>query len=245
MKNFLRQIPGIVAIIRLIRRLSGLSPQKLSQIQYKREQVSRINGYIQEHKLRKLQIGAQSNSISGWLNVDIEPKENHVVYLDATTSFPIPDNSFDYVFTEHMIEHIAYEDADFMISECSRILKPGGKIRIATPDIMTLVKILQEHDSEDHSAYVEHYFSRFFGEDIPKDPIHVVNKLFYGFHHRFIHGESTLRYLLEKNSFDQVHRFEVGKSDDPELTRVEQHWREMGEIPNKVETIVIQAVKNG
>jgi citrate lyase synthetase len=73
----------------------------------------------------------------------------------------------------------------------------------------------------------------------------VVNKLFYGFKHRFIHTEFTLTHLLETNGFNHVRKYEVGESNDPELTGVEQHMNEMGLVPNKVETIVMQAQKNG
>jgi len=59
--------------------------------------------------------------MSGWLNSDIEPKLKGILYLDATQDFPIEDNSFDYIFSEHMIEHITYNDAKRMISECFRI----------------------------------------------------------------------------------------------------------------------------
>ena len=45
---------------------------------------------------------------------------------------PFPDNSFDAVTTFHFIEHI-HERALF-IKECIRVLRPGGKLYITTPN---------------------------------------------------------------------------------------------------------------
>ena len=75
-----------------------------------------IDKYLHENPIRKLQIGAQSNSISGWLNVDLLPKSHEVVYMDATKPFPFPSNSVDYIYSEHMIEHISFHEAGFMLS---------------------------------------------------------------------------------------------------------------------------------
>jgi methyltransferase family protein len=40
-----------------------------------------------------------------------------ILHLDATKPFGLPDNSFDFVFSEHMIEHISYIDAMSMLRE--------------------------------------------------------------------------------------------------------------------------------
>jgi SAM-dependent methyltransferase len=45
---------------------------------------------------------------------------------------PYNDNHFDYVFIKSVIEHIS--NTDLFLSEIYRVLKPGGKIIILTPD---------------------------------------------------------------------------------------------------------------
>jgi len=45
---------------------------------------------------------------------------------------PFNDNNFDIVFSKSMIEHVA--NADHLFQEAYRILRPGGKIIIMTPD---------------------------------------------------------------------------------------------------------------
>jgi SAM-dependent methyltransferase len=201
-----------------------------------------ISEYLRNHEVKKLQIGAQSNSIRGWLNVDILPKTHQVAYMDATKPFPIADDTFDYVFSEHMIEHVTLEEGSFMLQECYRILKPGGRIRIATPDIELILKIMTQPEHETHRRYIEFYRTKFLGPG-PFDPVYAVNALFYLFGHRFLHAESTLRFILEKTGFKSVTRFGVGESNDAALTNIEQHANEVGKENNDFETLVVQAEK--
>ena len=93
-----------------------------------------IAEYLNGPGLKKPQLGTSNNVLEGWLNTDIDLYHDPVVYLDATKRFPFDDNTFDYIASEHMIEHVEYEAAQVMLQECFRVLKPGGRVRIATPD---------------------------------------------------------------------------------------------------------------
>jgi SAM-dependent methyltransferase len=104
-----------------------------------------VDEYIASHPVRKLQIGAGPNSLPGWLNSDIEPQKDQI-YLDAAAVYPIPSESFDYIFAEQLIEHLSLEQGQTMLREWRRILRPGGKIRIATPDLTTFAKLFTEED---------------------------------------------------------------------------------------------------
>ena len=118
-----------------IRGLWGDTPQKSAERYYKPRTRFLIDDYLNTNQSRKLHIGAQANILEGWLNVDIYTgASDRVAYMDATKPFPFPDATFDYIFSEHMIEHIEYYEVSFMIKECYKVLKKGGKIRIATPD---------------------------------------------------------------------------------------------------------------
>jgi len=220
----------------------GITPEKKNLRYHRRRQAALIEGYLKDHQIRKLQIGAQNNSIEGWLNVDILPKSRSVCYLDATQTFPIAADSFDYVFSEHMIEHITYEEAAFMLREVYRILRPNGKIRLATPDLDALAALMNDPGSPDHTAYIGYYQQRFFPEK-PAAAVYVVNRLFYGFHHRFIHNLQSLTHLLQAAGFTHITRREVHESEDVHLQNLEQHWREMGALPNRIESIIVEAVK--
>jgi predicted SAM-dependent methyltransferase len=67
-----------------------------------------ISQYFAAHAERKLHIGCGANVLSGWLNSDFPARARDVLNLDATQAFPFQDGTFNYVFSEHMIEHIPY-----------------------------------------------------------------------------------------------------------------------------------------
>ena len=93
----------------------------------------KMSAYLRATPSPRLQIGAGYNMLNGWLNTTLYPFAPGAVYLDASQPFPLPSASFDYVFSEHVIEHIEFEEAALMLSESARILKSGGRIRLATP----------------------------------------------------------------------------------------------------------------
>jgi predicted SAM-dependent methyltransferase len=219
------------------------TPEKEYITFHKRRQRMLLDGYLQKNTIRKLQIGAQSNSIDGWLNVDILPKENTVAYMDATEPFPFENNTLDYIFSEHMIEHVTYEGGAKMLRECYRTLKPGGRIRIATPDLQTVVRVLTDSQDPTVQRYIRYYVDRFVGPTVPYDPAQMVNTLFYQFGHQFIYNESSLKHALQQAGFTGVRRCEVGVSDDPMLQRVEQHMVELGDANNTLETMILEATK--
>jgi SAM-dependent methyltransferase len=47
--------------------------------------------------------------------------------------FPFVDGAFDTVIAGELIEHIY--DTDLFLSECARVLKPGGRLLITTPNL--------------------------------------------------------------------------------------------------------------
>src|SRR5260370_1904620 len=94
-----------------------------------------VSRYLKTHPVRKLQIGAHICALPGWLNTDLYPLSINAVSLDATKAFPLPDACFDYVFSEHQLEHIGYSEALRMLRESRRILRPGRKIRLAVPSL--------------------------------------------------------------------------------------------------------------
>jgi SAM-dependent methyltransferase len=107
-----------------------------------------IDKYVSAEEVRKLHIGCGEKIIDGWLNADFFPSSPTVLHLDATRHFPMGDKQFDYVFSEHMIEHIPYPQGFSMLSECYRILREGGTIRITTPNLAFLIDLYKNDNSD-------------------------------------------------------------------------------------------------
>ncbi len=76
--------------------------------------------------------------------------------------FKIPDNSFDTVVSFQVIEHIRKDE--LFLSEIQRILKPGGKAILSTPNIkMTLSRNPwheREYTADELASLAGKYFSK-------------------------------------------------------------------------------------
>jgi len=57
-------------------------------------------------------------------------------FFDDKTKLPFENEFFDVVIAGEIIEHIY--DTDFFLAEIRRLLKPGGKLLISTPNIASL-----------------------------------------------------------------------------------------------------------
>lgn len=201
-----------------------------------------IANYCQAHRIRKLNLGAGPVGLKGWLNCDLQHEKtpNAYIYLDIRERFPFGDQLFDYVFSEHLIEHVSLVHGEFFLAECFRCLKPGGRIRIATPDLSRLVAGYLAQDPASQ-RYVDRVFADFFPGATTKTPAAALNNIMNNFGHRFLFDEQTLRLMLTNAGFHGVVRQAVGVSEDPELRGIEVHGDSVGPELNEYETMVLEA----
>jgi Methyltransferase domain len=61
---------------------------------------------------------------------------NHFVFHDVKYGLPFGDQTIDFIFCSHFLEHLAKDNALAFLAECRRVLKkPSGVLRIAVPDL--------------------------------------------------------------------------------------------------------------
>lgn len=77
----------------------------------------------------KLNIGAGEVEIPGFTPVDIKTG------TDARDLSQYPTDSVDEIRASHVLEHFTFKDALAVLGEFNRVLKPGGKLRVAVPDV--------------------------------------------------------------------------------------------------------------
>jgi SAM-dependent methyltransferase len=208
-----------------------------------------ISRYLDTHAVRRLQIGTGPNPIPGWLNTDLAPDtyrdhRANIVYLDATQPFPFDDGTFDLVFSEHQIEHILEAAAIDMVQECFRVLRPGGLIRIATPDLAAIAGLHTEKVSPPARHYLEFMAARFIPDPTGSLACHVINHMFYAHGHRFIYDFETLSARMAEAGFVAIVRYAPGESADPALRQLEAHGRAIGDDSvNRFETMVLEGTR--
>ena len=204
----------------------------------------RIRNYMKCSQIRKLQIGSGANLLPGWLNTTLYPITPGTVFLNASLPFPIPDDSFDYVFSEHVIEHLEFEECSRMLRECHRILREGGRIRLATPDLERIIALYTQPEGAAQQNYIRWIMDNFRSEVGEHSPAHVINQSFHGWRHKFIYDAATLIESLEGVGFVGVDRVQPGDSGDANLRSVEQHGLYVGsEEAMRYETMVLEAIK--
>lgn len=199
-----------------------------------------VGRYLEQHETAKLQIGCGSNPLEGWLNTDVMTNLHNgsPMYLDAGKPFPIPDTSFDYIYSEHLFEHLTYPQATNMLNECYRIMKPGGVIRIATPNLQFLVDMYLHPEKTINKAYAEFNAQR---SGLPSDPAYTISYFHTSWGHQIIYDPDSLTHFLEEAGFKDVCQCEVSKSEYPDLCGVERHFESLQYEFNLLETMILEA----
>lgn len=233
-----RNLPGINIIIK---------PWQLFCIVRRKYQIDQ---YIKLYDIKKLQIGSGRNVIDGWLNTDLIPLDAKIVYLDITHKFPFNDNTFDYIFSEHLIEHISYKEGCSIFQECYRVLKPGGVIRIATPDIYFLIELFKQEKTYVQENYIRWSIDAYISQANMYSETFVVNNFFRDWGHQFIYDFNLLKKTLENVGFVNIFRYLPKESDDNVLKGLEVHeyiLEDYGAIMpkefNNLETMVLEGKK--
>jgi predicted SAM-dependent methyltransferase len=204
-----------------------------------------IREYFETHSIRKLQLGAGGHTVAGWLNTDIEPKANEV-YLDATSDYPFPSGSFHYVFAEHLIEHLPWEGGLKMLKECHRVLAPGGKIRIVTPNLVKSFQLINDSAGVEVRKVTEASRRLFDWPDTPVMAAYVFNKTMREWGHQFIYDPATLRKTFELAGFTEIKERRMGEKTDPIFEGVEFRTRSLGEdmwLTNSWGALAFEAVR--
>ena len=196
---------------------------------------------------RGLTLGAGHHPPTGWLASDLDPRmAPGVIHLDATARFPFSDATFDRIHSEHMIEHVPLAGGRTMLAECRRVLRPGGRLRIATPDLARLAGLVAQPTlSPEAEAYVRWIAASFAAGGLDPRPVDVLNHAVRAWGHVFLYDEATLREELARAGLGEVRRQPMNESDDPALRGLETHARTVGgEAFVAWETMVLEATRD-
>ena len=204
-----------------------------------------LKTYLESHEVTKLQLGCGSYPLDGWFNTDgsISKCFNGVNYLDVSRPFDIPDESFNYIYSEHLFEHLTYRQGKNMLNECYRILKPGGIIRLSTPNIEFLIDLYLHPEKEINKAYIE-FDSKRTGH--PIDPIYAINHFHTDWGHKIIYDPQSLTNVLNECGFKNIVRCKVGESSHESLNDIESHSKHFGSSKwdfNALQSMVFEAQK--
>jgi predicted SAM-dependent methyltransferase len=90
--------------------------------------------------MKCLNLGCGSRIHPAWTNLDLSPAGQGVIVHDLRRSIPFSGAFFDVVYCSHLLEHFSKADAKSLMKECYRVLRSGGILRVAVPDLEKIVR---------------------------------------------------------------------------------------------------------
>jgi predicted SAM-dependent methyltransferase len=160
-----------------------------------------------------------------------------VVRADAT-ALPFGDGSVDAVHSAHMIEHLPRWKGHQFLVECHRILRPGGIVRLSTPNLGTLVEryLTREPWIEGQrtaaDSFVHHYGA---WADISDNRVRrFIRRQFSGANHQWLYDAESLCLLLREAGFPDARERAYLDSDIPGIAAVER----------RPDSLFVEAVKH-
>ncbi len=214
------------------------------------DQKAIIDDYIKNNEEKKLHIGCGSNILKGWLNTDLKDTYT-IAFLDAGIVFPIQSETFNFVYSEHLFEHLKVEQQLNILKESYRILKKGGTMRIAMPSLDFIFDLYSNPSKLENQQYVNWMVNnisnlRTVNNSIASNEEHycyVINNLFKDWGHQMIHNYSSFKKLAFQCGYINVKQCNVGESDISALRNIEMHGTKVPLNINLIETIVIEMTK--
>jgi predicted SAM-dependent methyltransferase len=172
--------------------------------------------------------------VPGWVSIDISPGRDGI-RIDASERWPLPDGCARAIRSEHMVEHLTWEQAGVFASEVFRVLEPGGLLRICTPDLEAISRAYLERDPRLLELHRVDYKAPTWA--------HLPNNQMRMWGHRFLFDEQSLTELLVSEGFGDIERRSFGESRHAILAGTDVH--DLGETLLAGLVLTLDAVKPG
>lgn len=185
-------------------------------------------------KKTKLHIGCGTNYFDGWINIDNNSDNNIFkldLNLDLRNPLPFRDNSVDYIFNEHFLEHLTVQEGLKALIEFRRVLKPSGVLRIAMPDLVGAINLyLNENWKTDCAGFLQAA-----GLGFVKTRAEMLNMNFRCWGHQWLYDWEELERRLQEAGFNEVKQCQLMQSEHPDLINLETR---------NESTLIAEATKN-
>ena len=153
-----------------------------------------------------LHLGCGNQLLDGWLNVDLHAPHERAVAFDLRKGLPfLADESIDYIYHEHFFEHLDRRSGHRLLQESLRVLRKGGRMRIAMPDLDHSIRRYLEGYRDEAGEFTEERRA-LYGEQLLDTPGEALDLALRGWEHRFVYGERDILRMVELNGFRDVQR---------------------------------------
>lgn len=155
--------------------------------------------------LMKLNLGCGDKPLGGYTNVDLTScrkginnrngSDLDVVECDIKNLNIFADNIADEILSVHVIEHFYYYEIHEILREWKRVLKPGSKLVIETPNLLTACKLIVEdpiNNTIPHFPEGKRAMWPLYGNPGERDPLMC---------HKWLYTPNSLANLLNECGF--------------------------------------------
>jgi predicted SAM-dependent methyltransferase len=169
--------------------------------------------------IRRMNWGCGEHPEPGWLNSDIKAGPGIDLSCDIRDGLPLDGDSLDYIVSIHALPEIPYGELVAALEELRRVLKPGGVLRLALPDLERGIRAFLEND-RDYFLVPDEDAATIGGKL-------VTQLLWYGWSRTLFTRDFTGE-LLQKAGFTELHdcAFHETKSRFPEIVQLDSRERE-------------------
>lgn len=123
----------------------------------------------------KLNLGCQVHYFDGWTNIDIIGDDPNIkVDLSCDViKLPYADNSIDFIYAGHLVEHFYPDTLPAAIKEWHRVLREGGTIVIVTPDCGAVFRDYASKQFDSIESVWQQVYGRIYSTDTPSERHHI------------------------------------------------------------------------
>ncbi len=201
----------------------------------------------------KLNLGCGPTGIKGWTNYDwgilpflskmpllrkiviklgILPSTYDIAWqeiklVDIRKKFPLQNNSVQYIYCSHVLEHFEQWEALKILKDCKRVLIPKGLIRIVIPDIKKMISFSE--------TKLNHLWWGYEKEKEPKNLIERLNRKFIRVH-KWHYSEKTIKSLMVETGFIKIILCDCRKGKVPDIEKLDLQ-------AHKEHSLYLEAVK--
>ncbi len=138
-------------------------------------------------------------------------RSNSLEFANAAARIPLPDESVEALYSSHMFEHLSPAGVSRFLNEALRVLKKGGIIRLAVPDLRVLVShYLEKGDADDLLRNMDVF-------DPPSSmPGRILRALVGVRHHQWMYDGPSLCRLLARHGFRDPEAMPAGRTRIPD-----------------------------
>ncbi len=158
-------------------------------------------------------VGCGDQPLPGFVNLDLDRDAD--LKLDVRRGLPFADGTVDGIHSEHFVEHLTQGELLAFLRECRRALRPGGVVRVATPDLAEIVRCYADPDWHERCGLKD------YGYDWLANPCEMLNVCLRDWGHQHVVDATELKRLARLAGLAEPKACATGESVWPFFQGVE------------------------